>query len=110
MIDPPPATDLQSSSRREHIATLRDRLRELSPDRPTGLAGIRSQLHALSIEAAGQIENHLVKAFERLALLTEVWECLAAERSEAAAQTAAFCLRVGLPRDGAGRLRLIVDP
>src|SRR4051812_35133426 len=77
----------------ERLGRAGERLRPLSPERPEGMTEIRDELLAIQDEAAELGRATLARNLERLALMTEVWECLAAELPESAREAAAFCVR-----------------
>ena len=85
----------------ERLDRLRRRLPELDTDRPDGLMELRGELEALHGETESEGRQCLATALRRLVLMTEVWECLAAECPESAQAAASFCVRrssTSLPR------------
>jgi hypothetical protein len=56
---------------------------------------LRDGLNAIALEAEAGDQGGLARALRRIALLSEVWECLQCEpdQAEAAAEVADFCLR-----------------
>ena len=78
----------------ERLDRLRGRLPEIDANQPDGLIGLRSELEALQGETEGEDRQGLASAAEAaVALMTEVWECLAAECPESAHAAASFCVR-----------------
>ncbi len=77
----------------ERLNRLRCRLAEIDSDRPDGLLELRGELEALQGETEGEGRQGLASALLRLLLMTEVWECLAAECPESAHAAASFCVR-----------------
>ncbi len=71
----------------------RRRLREAAPGALAVLATARAEIEAVrdGLDEAGRPAP--AEALRRIALLTEVWECLAAEGSAAAVEVSAFCDR-----------------
>jgi chemotaxis protein histidine kinase CheA/ActR/RegA family two-component response regulator len=88
---PPSATDGLA----ERLDRLSHHFQELvrSPARPDSLAGLRTSLDALRREAERRGREELTRVLDRLALLLEVWECLATTRLESAAEVVTFCAR-----------------
>jgi chemotaxis protein histidine kinase CheA/CheY-like chemotaxis protein len=92
---------------------------ELWPDAAKGeerttpkaeLDAVRDSLNAIALEADAGDQGGLAQALRRIALLSEVWECLECEpdRAEAAGEVADFCLKaikqlVCDPRTGSSR-------
>jgi chemotaxis protein histidine kinase CheA/ActR/RegA family two-component response regulator len=77
----------------ERLDRLRCRLLKIDTRCPEGLMELRGELEALQSEAEGEDRPGLASALRRLAMMTEVWECLAAERAESAQAAASFCVR-----------------
>jgi chemotaxis protein histidine kinase CheA/CheY-like chemotaxis protein len=78
----------------DRLSRLRDRLRDVVPDQPAGLAALRADVEAERAGAVAIGRRTLARALERLALMTEVWDCLASEAPESAREAASFCIRV----------------
>src|SRR3954463_1334109 len=77
----------------ERLDRLRRRLPEFATDRPDRFSELRGELEALRGETEAEGRQGLASALKRLVLVTEVWECLAAERPESAHTAASFCVR-----------------
>jgi chemotaxis protein histidine kinase CheA len=62
---------------------------------PANLDVLRDGLNAIALEAEAGDQGGLARALRRIALLSEVWECLECEpdQAEAADEVAEFCLR-----------------
>lgn len=88
----PSAESLSPDRFPERLQSVRACLQALPPDEPSGLADPRDELGALAEEAEGLGFARLAASVRRLALLTEVWECLALEGPEGAAGVAQFCV------------------
>jgi chemotaxis protein histidine kinase CheA len=101
------------------VPPLADRLRTLAeiwheaskagfarPTPTSALEELRTALNALAEDAAATLHGDLAGALRRIALLSEVWECLESEpgQSEAATDLADFCLGaiLELARDAQG--------
>jgi len=67
---------------------------EEHPAPPAKLVALRDGFHAIALEAEAGDQGGLARALRRIALLSEVWECLECEpdQAEAAALVADFCL------------------
>src|SRR5579883_2265825 len=83
---------------------LRGRLKGTAHGSPGDLGPVRQSLEALQTEVQGYGWPVMSDALRRLALTTEVWECLVGEGDGSTEQVASFCDRVldHLARD-AGR-------
>ena len=77
----------------DRLDWLRERLVAIEPERPSGLSGLRSDVEAARVEAEDLRRPNLAKALGRLALMIEVWDCLAAELPGSALGAASFCIR-----------------
>ena len=95
-ISPAPATPPSPGDR---LATLAATLaqtqgRARAPDTAGHLEAFRDGLNAIAHEAEAGDQGSLARALRRIALLSEVWECLESEpgQAEAAADVASFCL------------------
>jgi chemotaxis protein histidine kinase CheA len=83
----------------DRLATLAQDWKDVSathsetPIRAADLDSCRAQLHALAQEAESADRAALGQALRRVALLSEVWECLRSEpgQEEAANEVASFC-------------------
>ena len=76
---------------RTRLDGIRGRIDALVPDRPVDLKGIRAALTASQLEAESVGRPESSAPLRRLALLTEVWECLALEASDETTDVAEFC-------------------
>lgn len=89
-----PALASASRAARAHLAgeleALRQRLESSAPAEE-GLAAIRSEIGALRAEAHLWAHHELGGALQRLSLVTEVWECVAADDPAVALEVGSFC-------------------
>src|SRR5689334_12719546 len=74
------------------LRALRERLEALAPGQPEGLIELRQELDEAAIEAESLGLGLLAGPLRRIALLTEVWECLALEGSPDAGDVCTFCM------------------
>jgi hypothetical protein len=67
--------------------------KETRPTPPAQFDILRDGLNAIALEADAADQGGLARALQRIALLSEVWECLQSEpdQAEATAQLADFC-------------------
>src|SRR5262249_35819103 len=77
----------------ERLDDLRRQLDSIPPGHPEGLSVVRGNLESFAAEAEIANQGDLAPVLKRLALLTEVWECLAAECAASGAKVAAFVNR-----------------
>jgi HPt (histidine-containing phosphotransfer) domain-containing protein len=75
----------------DRLDGLRRRLEGTPHDLPGDLSPIRRSLDETQGEAEALGRPELVDALRRLGLMTEVWECLAADGPDAAREAAGFC-------------------
>ncbi|HEV3164826.1 MAG TPA: response regulator [Isosphaeraceae bacterium] len=87
----------QFAGRLDHLG------RGLDSSQPDALAPAREELGRLQAEAEAWGSLRLAEALQRLSLMIEVWECLAGEDPESAAEVGSFCQRVA--NDLSQRLR-----
>jgi chemotaxis protein histidine kinase CheA len=73
------------------LRVLHDRIAEAHAEEPAVFASLRNDLEGLEGEARSASRHDLTHPLARLALLTEVWECLALERPDSAAVATDFC-------------------
>jgi chemotaxis protein histidine kinase CheA/CheY-like chemotaxis protein len=92
--DPVPLAGYPIERLPERLGRLSVRLPTIDHRRPEGLMEVRDDLEALQGDSRMVGREEIAQSLKRLALLTEVWECLAAEeRPESAAAVATFCAR-----------------
>src|SRR5207248_1011171 len=94
---PTPATSLAPADRLEALADSWQTASTAQTTRPIPTPernALRDGLNTLADEAEAADRGGMDRALRRIALLSEVWECLDSEpgQGEAAAEVAAFCL------------------
>jgi chemosensory pili system protein ChpA (sensor histidine kinase/response regulator) len=86
-------TDAADDPLSGHLEQLRSWIKEAALGAPGDMATIRQPFELLQDEASRLGRHGVAEALHRLGLMTEVWECLAAEGPVAAEEVVAFCER-----------------
>ncbi len=92
MTSPAPPSPLPASFR-EALDQFGSRVAARPPDQSGSLGDDRDALEGLSNQAGALGRHGLARVLKRLAILTEVWECLAAESPGSTGEAAAFRAR-----------------
>jgi chemosensory pili system protein ChpA (sensor histidine kinase/response regulator) len=87
-----PDESLPRNALARRLEDLGGRLPQPASSPPDERDAFRRELEALQSEAEGLAQPNLAEALGRLTLLTEVGQCLAEDRPDAADEVAAFCL------------------